>query len=95
MTLQANYSRFETKIMTTDELVNLVAELAQEVDKEDPVDFGMLQLDEGSVWHLMSVNVVDKYIDMSGDQVVMLATITKLLVDNFILNYKLIGNNKK
>jgi hypothetical protein len=81
--------------MTTDELVNLVAELAQEVDKEDPVDFGMLQLDEGSVWHLMSVNVVDKYIDMSGDQVVMLATITKLLVDNFILNYKLIGNNKK
>jgi hypothetical protein len=81
--------------MTTDELVNLVAELAQEVDKEDPTDFGMLQLDEGSVWHLMSVNVVEKYLEMSDDQVVMLATITKLLVDNFILNYKLIGNNKK
>ncbi len=75
--------------MTTDELVNLVAELAQEVDKEDPVDFGMLQLDEGSVWHLMSVNVVEKYLEMSDDQVVMMATITKLLVDNFILNYKL------
>jgi hypothetical protein len=75
--------------MTTDELVNLVADLAQEVDKEDPVDFGMLQLDEGSVWHLMSVNVVDKYLEMSDDRVVMMATITKLLVDNFILNYKL------
>ena len=75
--------------MTTDELVNLVAELAQEVDKEDSTDFGMLQLDEESVWHLMSVNVVEKYLEMSGDQVVMLATITKLLVDNFILNYKL------
>jgi iron-sulfur cluster repair protein YtfE (RIC family) len=75
--------------MTTDELVNLVAELAQEVDKEDPIDFGMLQLDEGSVWHLMSVNVVDKYLEMSDDRVVMMATITKLLVDNFILNYKL------
>jgi hypothetical protein len=75
--------------MTTDELVNLVAELAQEVDKEDPIDFGMLQLDEGSVWHLMSVNVVEKYLEMSDDQVVMLATITKLLVENFILNYKL------
>jgi iron-sulfur cluster repair protein YtfE (RIC family) len=75
--------------MTTDELVNLVAELAQEVDKEDPVDFGMLQLDEGSVWHLMSVNVVEKYLEMSDDRVVMMATITKLLVDNFILNYKL------
>lgn len=81
-------------IMTTDELVNLVADLAQEVDKEDPIDFGMLQLDEGSVWHLMSVNVVDKYLEMSDDQVIMLATITKLLVDNFILNYKLLGNNK-
>jgi iron-sulfur cluster repair protein YtfE (RIC family) len=81
--------------MTTDELVNLVADLAQEVDKEDPIDFGMLQVDEESVWHLMSVNVVDKYLDMSGDQIVMLATITKLLVDNFILNYKLIGNNKR
>jgi hypothetical protein len=75
--------------MTTDELVNLVAELAQEVDKEDPIDFGMLQLDEGSVWHLMSVNVVEKYLEMSDDRVVMLATITKLLVENFILNYKL------
>ena len=75
--------------MTTDELVNLVAELAQEVDKEDPVDFGMLQLDEESVWHLMSVNVVDKYLEMSDDRVVMMATITKLLVYNFILNYKL------
>jgi iron-sulfur cluster repair protein YtfE (RIC family) len=75
--------------MTTDELVNLVAELAQEVDKEDPVDFGMLQLDERSVWHLMSVNVVEKYFEMSGDRVVMMATITKLLVDNFILNYKM------
>jgi hypothetical protein len=80
--------------MTTDELVNLVADLAQEVDKEDPIDFGMLQVDEESVWHLMSVNVVDKYLDMSDDQVIMLATITKLLVDNFVLNYKLIGNNK-
>ncbi len=75
--------------MTTDELVNLVAELAQEVDKEDPIDFGMLQLDEGSVWHLMSVNVVEKYLEMSDDRVVMMATITKLLVDNFILNYKM------
>lgn len=80
--------------MTTDELVNLVADLAQEVDKEDPIDFGMLQVDEESVWHLMSVNVVDKYLEMSDDQVIMLATITKLLVDNFVLNYKLIGNNK-
>jgi hypothetical protein len=49
----------------------------------------MLQLDEGSVWHLMSVNVVEKYLEMSDDRVVMLATITKLLVENFILNYKL------
>jgi hypothetical protein len=80
--------------MTTDELVNLVADLAQEVDKEDPIDFGMLQVDEESVWHLMSVNVVDKYLEMSDDQVIMLATITKLLVENFVLNYKLIGNNK-
>lgn len=80
--------------MTTDELVNLVADLAQEVDKHDPTDFGMLQIDEESVWHLMSVNVVDKYLDMSSDQIIMLATITKLLVDNFVLNYKLIGNNK-
>ena len=30
-----------------------------------------------------------KYLEMSDDRVVMMATITKLLVDNFILNYKL------
>jgi hypothetical protein len=77
--------------MTTDELINLVAELAQEVDKEDPIDFGMLQVDDESVWHIMAANVIDAYLPQSDNKLIIMAVITKLIVENFVLNAKLIG----
>lgn len=80
---------------TTDEIINLVAELAQEVDKEDPIDFGMLQIDEESVWHYMAANVIDAYLPQSDNKLVMMAVITKLIVDNFVLNAKLLNDATK
>lgn len=75
--------------MTTFELINTVADLAKEVGNHDPLDFGSLDIDEDSVCHLMASNVVDKYQNISEDRLVMLATITHLIIENFILNLKL------
>jgi hypothetical protein len=75
--------------MTTDELINLVADLAKVVDNEDPIDFAMLTIDDESVWHLMATNVVEQYLPLADNKVVIMATITKLVVENFVLNMRL------
>lgn len=77
---------------TTNEIINLVAELAQEVDKEDPIDFAMLQIDDESVWHLMAAQVIDAYLPQSDNKLVMMAVITKLIVENFVLNARLLND---
>jgi hypothetical protein len=78
--------------MTTDELINLVVDLAKVVDNEDPIDFAMLTIDDESVWHLMATNVVEQYLPLADNKVVIMATITKLVVENFILNMRLMSN---
>lgn len=71
------------------DLVGLIADLAREVGTNDPIDFETLALDEESVYNLMSANVLEKYQNTTNNELVMLATITHLLVENFILNVKL------
>lgn len=80
---------------TTNELINLVAELAQEVDNESPTDFGLLPVDDESVWHLMAANVIEAYMPMSDDKIIMMATITKLVVENFVLNMRMMKNERE
>lgn len=79
--------------MTTDEIINMIAELAQEVDKENPIDFGMLQIDDESVWHLMASNVLELYGNSLDNQLITLATITHLVVENFVLHAQLMQKN--
>ena len=71
------------------ELINTIAELAREVGNEDPIDFASLDIDDESVYHLMASNVIEQYQNITDNQLVMLATITHLIVENFILNLKL------
>lgn len=84
--------------MTTEEIVNLIADLAKEVDLEDPIDFGMLLVDEDTLWKMMASNVLELMrVDTVSERMVMMATITKLLVENFVLHaqmMKIMENNK-
>ena len=64
-----------------------LAELAQEVESEDPIDWGMLAVDEHSAYLLMANHVLDQFKD--SDKITMMATITKLVVENFTLHLKL------
>ena len=73
-----------------------IVELVNEIEGEDPIDWGMLNIDETQATELVANNLVEQYnttwAEMSDDErnIIMLATITKLVVENFTLNLKLL-----
>lgn len=72
-------------------IVNDLAELAQLIEIGDPIDWGMLSVDEQATYQLMASQVLELYGSLDADQreMTMLATIVKLVVENFVLNMKL------
>lgn len=70
------------------ELVNVIAELAQDSEVTDPIDWEELSIDEGTAYKLMASHVLE--MDLSDINVTR-AIITKLIVENFVLNLKLLG----
>jgi hypothetical protein len=73
--------------MTTEMLINLIAELAKEIDKEDPIDFGMLKVDDDTLWNMMASHAVELVkFQSESDKFIYLATVTKLLVENFVFH---------
>ena len=72
--------------------IDHIVALAKEVEAEDPIDWGMLPIDEDEAYRLMAACVVEtmtpKY-DQPEFRDVMLATVVKLVVENFVLNLKL------
>lgn len=73
-----------------DAYINKIVELAQDVEVEDPIDWGMLQISEENAYRLIAMNVVNQFDKYSvHERQIMIATITKLVVENFVLNLKL------
>lgn len=76
--------------LTVEQLVTI----AKEVEAEDPLDWGLLSVDEESAYRLMAMHVLELFADY--EQATVMATIVKLLVENFMLNLKLeLINNAK
>lgn len=73
-------------MLSIDDLV----ELAKEVEVTDPIDWGMLNIDEDNAYRLIATSVLEQF-SQPLDQSTVLATITKLIVENFVLNLKLTG----
>lgn len=74
----------------SDKIEQLV-ELALEVELTDPIDWGMLAIDESAAYRMVAATVVE----MDSEPLVLKASLVKLLVENFVLNLKLlecIGN---
>lgn len=67
--------------------VDALVALAKEVENEDPIDWGMLAIDENTAYNIIASQVLELY--NTNDQLTMLASITKLIVENFVLNLKL------
>lgn len=67
-----------------------IAVLAKEVESQNLIDWGILAIDENTTYDFIANSVVsqfDKY--NHSEREIMLATITKLVVENFVLNLKL------
>ena len=77
--------------MNVDQLV----ELAKEVERGDPIDWGMIPIKEEDAYRQMAVQVLEmmKVYNPVDRQQIALAAITKLLVENFVLNYQLMEKN--
>lgn len=76
-------------------------ELLKEVEKEDPIDFTGLPFDENNLRLLACLNVLDLMsnwptdTDAEGRDMIMAATITRLVLENMVLQariFLLIGN---
>ena len=79
------------KSISVEELISL----AKEVEAQDPIDWGMLNIDENEAVKLIAMDVLDMfkgYETCSERESIMLVTITKLILENFVLQLKLHGN---
>ena len=73
--------------------LNEMIALAKEVESEDPIDWSYLNIDEDTAYKLIGLNVFEMYHDWKSSgqsEDIMLVTITKLIVENFALNSKLL-----
>lgn len=73
------------------ETVTKLAELAMEAELLEPINWEELGIVEKDLFMLMATNVVQQMESVQEDQqaAVALATITKLLVENYVSNLKL------
>lgn len=69
---------------TTRELEELV-ELAKAGDEGDPIDWGNLNVSEDEAYRMMA----DHVLQMDPDVKIQRSVIVKLLVENFVLNLRL------
>lgn len=72
-------------------LVEQIVELAKEIEHEDPIDWGMLNIDEDEAFMLLAPSVLENYLllDKDSRDIMMLSMVLKLTVENFALNVKL------
>ena len=70
----------------------LIAELAQEFELSDPIDWGMLAIKEEEAYLFIAENVCSIVNDSEDAELVAVVAMTKLLVENFVLNLQLAGH---
>ena len=81
---------YENADTAVNHYIEQIVKLAQEVEVEDPIDWGMLEVSEDNAYKLIAMNVVNQFDKYSvHERQIMIATITKLVVENFVLNLKL------
>jgi hypothetical protein len=74
----------------------MLVDLAMQAEITDPIDWAQLSMEERQAFTLMATSVVEQINGIPEEQrlMVAMATMTKLLVENFVLNVKLSGGIK-
>ena len=70
--------------------VKLIVDLAKEASITDPIDWGELNITEEQAYVMMATHVLE----MERNHLTDAAIIVKLMVENFVLNLKLLGKSK-
>jgi hypothetical protein len=68
-----------------------LAKLAKEAEITDPIEWGELTIQEDVAYEMMAASVIEmmsKLLNDNEKEVVAMASIVKLLVENFVLNLK-------
>ena len=68
-----------------------LADLAMHIEEGDPIDWGMLSIKEEDAFLMMAQQVLETLRDVEEEKqlIVAAASLTKLTVENFILNTQL------
>ena len=71
-----------------------LADLAMHIDQVDPIDWGMLSIKEEDAFLMMAQQVLETLRDTDDEKqlIVAAASLTKLTVENFVLNTQLYQN---
>jgi len=79
--------------MIKQEDVDFLVDLAMECELSDPIDWGMLHITEEQAYQMMASQLLEQFDNVNKKDMVpvILATATKLLVENFVLNLQLKG----
>jgi hypothetical protein len=75
-----------------------LVEIAAEVEAGDPADWGKLKVGQVEAFKMIGTSILDmfdKEVYTDEDRLVLLATITKLTVENMLLNLKIMSSNDK
>lgn len=78
-------------MLTLEQLVDI----AQSLETEDPIDWGMLNINEHDAYKLIASGVLELYHKLENDDQrleLLLSSMVKLTVENFVLNLKLLNN---
>ena len=67
--------------------VKVLVDLAMESEIADPIDWGELKITEEQAYIMMATHVLE----MERNELTDAAIIVKLMVENFVLNLKLLG----
>lgn len=70
--------------------VESLVQVAKEVEVGDPFDWSDLSIDEDEAYRLMASHVLE----MEDNSMLLAATVTKLLVENMVLNMRLLENGQ-
>lgn len=73
-------------------LTKQLVELAKEIDSVDPIDWSTLEISEDNAYALIADGVLENYLSTDADcrDMMLLAVVVKLTVENFVLNLKLL-----
>lgn len=72
--------------------VETLVDLAKEVEGKDQIDWSQLAIEKDTAYRLVATSVLEMESQM--DKEAILATMTQLIVENMVLNIKLLQKNE-